>query len=271
MTETPVDALAANRNAKTEVRARIYGLAGPSGVVVALLCWQLLSMTHAFPKQFLPSASRVIEKLITLIITGSFWSMVEATMEAWAIGLLISIVVGVPIGIFLGSKNTVYRFVRVVIEAIRPIPPVVLIPIALLELGPTLRMSVLLVVQGALWPLLLQAFYGVRSVDSVSLDTARSFKLSWWREFVYVKTAGSLPFIVTGLRVSAAIALVVAIVAELIGGALGIGYGILKAEASDAVTTMYALIIMAGIIGIVVNGVFKQLEKRVLFWHPSFH
>jgi len=245
--------------------------AGTSGVVFALAIWQILSQVKVFPSQYLPSATAVITKIGSLLTMRSLWSMVGSTMEQWGLGLLVAIACAIPLGVLFGTNERSYRFARVVIEALRPIPPVVLIPIALLELGPSFGMSILLIVQGALWPLLLQSFYGVRSIDPVSIETARAFRISKWRSFFYIRLFGASPMIATGIRISATIALVVAVVAELIGGAAGIGNGILKAETSDAITLMYALIVVSGILGMGINLIFRGLERKTLFWHTSQH
>ena len=238
-------------------------------MLAALGLWQMLSVLGALSPRYFPSAGAVLDELLKLFGQPVFWNVLGATMQAWAIGLLLAAAIGVPAGIILGASSRTYRFFRVVIEAVRPVPPVVLIPIALLLLGPSLGMQLVLVVQGAVWPLLLQTLYGARSLDSVALETARSFRLSWWQCLLYVRLPSAMPLVATGLRISAVIALVVSIVAELVGGAPGLGNEILKAQSSDAVVLMYSLIVAAGMLGVLVNLVFRRLERRVLFWHPS--
>ena len=242
---------------------------GGLAVAGALGLWQALSVFHALPREFFPSAWSVALELKTLVGEGSFWSAVGATMESWALGLAIAVVLGVPIGILLGSNGRMYSFTRVVIEGLKPVPPVVLIPIALLVLGTGLTMQLVLIVQGALWPILLHSIYGVRSVDPIALETGASFRLTPTQRFVYIRVPGSLPLIATGVRVAATIALVVSVVAELVGGAAGLGNEILKAESSNAVVLMYALIVTTGLLGMAVSSTFRSVERRVLFWHPA--
>ena len=111
--------------------------------------------------------------------------------------------------------------------------------------------------------------YGVRSVDPIALETGASFRLTPTQRFVYIRVPGSLPLIATGVRVAATIALVVSVVAELVGGAAGLGNEILKAESSNAVVLMYALILTTGLLGMAVSSTFRSVERRVLFWHPA--
>lgn len=238
-------------------------------VIIAYAAWNLLSATGILPERYFPSANTVLQRLGDMIFTAPFSNVLGSTMQSWAIGLSISIVTAIPLGIALGTSERAYRFCQVVIEALRPIPPVVLIPIALLVFGPTLEMKLLLILQATFWILLLQSIYGIRAVDPVALQSAHSMRLGHWLEFWMVRLPGALPLVVTGIRIAATFSLIASVVAELVGGAPGLGNEILKSESNGDQPTMYALIVVTGFLGIVVNVVFRQLERRLLFWHPS--
>jgi ABC-type nitrate/sulfonate/bicarbonate transport system permease component len=120
------------------------------------------------------------------------------------------------------------------------------------------------------WVVLLQAAYGVRGVDRVMLETAQSYGMSKMRRFFHIQLPGSLPYIATGIRIAAIFALIVSIVAELVGGAPGLGNQILKAMSAGDSRTMYALILLTGVLGVLITATFSWLEKRVLFWHPAY-
>lgn len=251
-------------------KVSVSGLAvASSGIVVLLLLWELLSRTDVLPSRYFPPASVVLAQLGELLGTPALWRVVGLTLQSWALGLGIAVVIAVPLGVVLGSSDRAYRFCRVVIEVLRPIPPVVLIPLALLILGASLQMKLLLIVYGAVWPLLLQTIYGVRGVDPQALEMARAYRLTRLQRFTVVRLAGASPYIATGIRISATIALIVAIVAELVGGAPGLGHDILLAQAAGANALMYALILVTGGLGVVLVMVFQRLERAVLFWHPS--
>ncbi len=251
-------------------RPVISGMLVPvSGVAAVFVLWELLSRAEVLPSRYFPPASVVLQTLGKLVVAPALWNVVSVTMEAWALGLGIAVGIAVPLGVLLGSSEPAYRFCRVVIEMLRPIPPVVLIPLALLILGTSLQMQLLLVVYGAVWPLLMQTIYGVRGVDPQVKEMARAYRLTPWQRFTVVQLRGASPYIATGLRISATIALIVAIVAELVGGAPGLGNDILLAQASGANSLMYALILVAGGLGVVLSLVFQRLERTILFWHPS--
>jgi len=238
-------------------------------VLLVYALWEGLTATGALSPRYFPRANAVVQRLGTLLTQSAFWSVVWATVQSWLLGLVIGCVCGTIAGVLLGSSDRAYRFCRVVIELLRPIPPIVILPIVLLVLGVTLQFKLVLILQGIFWVMLLQAVYGVRSVDPVMLETARSYGISRARRFFTVQLPGSLPFIVTGVRIAAMFALVVSIVAELVGGAAGLGNDILKAQSAGDDTTMYALILVSGVLGVVITTSFSWLERRVLFWHPS--
>lgn len=246
-----------------------WGAAIVLDVLVFYAVWQVLSTTGVLPERYFPQANAVVERIGQVLVLPAFWATVGNTVESWGLGLAISGVAGTVAGILLGSSDRAYRFCRVTIELLRPIPPIVILPLALLVLGVTLKMKLLLIVQGTFWVVLLQAVYGVRAVDAVMLETAQAYGMSRARRFFSIQLPGSLPFIVTGIRIAAIFSLIVSIVTELVGSAPGLGNDILKAMSSGDDRSMYALILLTGILGVIITAVFSALERLVLFWHPS--
>ena len=174
-----------------------------------------------------------------------------------------------PVGIVVGSSRPLYRAVRAVIEFLRPIPSVALIPLAVLIYGSGLESKVFLAAFASTWPLLMQTLYGVQDVDPVATDTARSFGFSRPQRLLYVTLPSAVPYIATGVRISAAVALILVVTAELVIGAPGLGREINLARQGEAVELMYALIVVTGLLGWRVNVLFTRIERRVLHWHPS--
>ncbi|MDX6317557.1 MAG: hypothetical protein QOD35_957, partial [Nocardioidaceae bacterium] len=136
----------------------------------------------------------------------------------------------------------------------------------------TLLMKVVLVSFAVTWPLLVQTSYGVKSMDPVIRDTARSLRMGRYRRFFTVVLPSAAPFIATGMRVAAASALTITIVTELIAGGSGLGVRISNAAISGvtALPTMYGLIIAAGLLGVAVALLFTAAEKRLLRWHEAY-
>ena len=185
------------------------------------------------------------------------------------LGLGIAIAAGVPAGLLIGSSRWAYRALRVPIEFLRPIPSVALIPLAVLIYGTGLESKVFLAAFASFWPLLIQTIYGVQDVDPVATDTARAFGLGRFARMWRVTVPSAVPYIATGIRISSAVALILAVTAELVIGSAGLGREINTASSGGNVELMYALIIATGLLGWALNLAAQAVEKRVLHWHPS--
>jgi ABC-type nitrate/sulfonate/bicarbonate transport system permease component len=239
------------------------------GVVAVLALFELLARADVISSRHFPPPSDIASALVDQVGTADFWAAVGNTMQGWAIGLAVAAAIAIPIGIVIGSSSTLYRGSRAVIEFLRPIPSVALIPLAVLIWGSGLESKVFLAAFASTWPLLMQTLYGVQDVDPVATDTARSFGFSRPQRLVHVTLPSAVPYIATGIRISAAVALILAVTAELVIGSPGLGAEINVARQSDNPEIMYALIVVTGLLGWAVNVVFTRVERRVLHWHPS--
>ena len=243
---------------------------------LALLCaalglWQGLSASGVITRDEFPSMTTTVAALGHQLAGAQLWTAVGDTAAGWALGMLFGCVSAIVIGAFLGLNRFAYRSAIPVIEFFKTIPVIAALPIALLLFGATLKMTYVIVAFGVFWPLVIQVIYGVRSIDPVVRDTATVLQVRGPRRFFVVTMPSAAPFIATGLRVSAAVALILTIIAELIGGSAGVGQRILDAENSgpSAYPVMYAYILVAGLLGLLFAGLFAGLERRVLHWHES--
>ena len=169
----------------------------------------------------------------------------------------------------IGSSALLYRASRGLIEFLRPIPSVALIPLAILIYGTGLQSKVFLAAFASFWQLLVATLYGVQDVDPVATDTARSFGFSRRQRLLRVTLPSAVPYIATGLRIASAVSLILTVTAELVIGAAGLGRAINVARSGGNEELMYALIISTGILGVLLNTIFVWGERRVLHWHPS--
>jgi ABC-type nitrate/sulfonate/bicarbonate transport system permease component len=240
-----------------------------AAVAVLLVLWELVVQGGIVAETNIPPASAALSELATLLGDGSFWSAVGSTLQGWAIGLGIAIALGVPLGLLIGSSRWAYRALRVPIEFLRPIPSVALIPLAVLVYGTGLESKVFLAVFASFWPLFVQTLYGVQDVDPVVTDTARSFGVGRLERLWRIRLPSAVPYIATGVRISSAVALILAVTAELVIGSAGLGRSISVAQSGGAIDVMYALIIATGILGWALNILATRGERRVLHWHPS--
>jgi ABC-type nitrate/sulfonate/bicarbonate transport system permease component len=244
----------------------VLGLAGLLGLIAVI---ELLPRVGLVDPRFLPPFSTMVSALVDQLGTAAFWHSLAATLRGWAIGLLIAMVAGVLLGILIGSIPVLKAATSSTIEFLRPIPSVALIPLAVLLFGTDMKSTLLLVVYASFWQVLLQVLYGVQDVDPVARETARSYRFSSWTQVRTVIWPTALPYVMTGFRLAAAVALILEITGELIIGSPGLGKQIAVAQSSGAVASMYALVIVTGLIGVVVNTIARAGERHVLRWHPS--
>jgi ABC-type nitrate/sulfonate/bicarbonate transport system permease component len=238
-------------------------------VAAALGLWELISRTGVIDQRDLPAMSTSVRALWHLLQSGAFWHELLLTVRGWALGLGVAAVLAVPIGIVLGSSDLAARAFRVPIEFLRPIPSAALIPLLFLTLGTNLKSEVFLASFGAFWPLLVQTMYGVRDVDPVALDTARSFNLGPLERLYRVTLPSTIPYIATGLRISSTVSLILAFTAELFMGIPGLGQAVNIAQAFGLTDQLYALALATGFLGVAIHLVSTAVERRALRWHPS--
>jgi ABC-type nitrate/sulfonate/bicarbonate transport system permease component len=204
-----------------------------------------------------------------LVGTEEFWGFVVSTLRTCALGLLMAVSAGVVIGMAIGLTPGARKYTHSTIEFLRPIPSVALIPAVILIFGTRYMSGVVLITYAAFWQVLLQMLYGLNDVDSVARDTARSFRFTRVGYVRHVAWPTLLPFLFTGVRLAAAMALVLAVTAEMVIGSQGVGRGIMVAQSSNAAPEAYAYVLVAGLMGVAINMAARRLERRLLKWHPS--
>jgi ABC-type nitrate/sulfonate/bicarbonate transport system permease component len=238
-------------------------------VLGVLALFELLPRIGVLPSDHFPPISETLSTLFDQLGESRFWEAVGNTLEGWALGLGIAAGLAIPIGIVIGSSRLLYRATRGVIEFLRPIPSVALIPLAILIYGTGLQSKVFLAAFASFWQVLVATLYGVQDVDPVATDTARSFGFSRPQRLLRVTLPSAIPYIATGIRIASAVSLILTVTAELVIGAAGLGRSINLARSGGNEELMYALILATGVLGLLLNAVFQRVERRVLHWHPS--
>lgn len=242
---------------------------GAAGALVFLLVWELVPRVGLVPARYVPPASEVLVVFARNLTFTDFWVAVGETLKGWAIGLTISTVAAIVIGIVVGSSTVLRRLTASTIEFLRPIPSVALIPLAVLIFGVQIGSKLLLIVYASFWQILIQVLYGVADVDPVANNTAKSFGLGYFARLRHVVWPTVLPYLMTGLRLGAAVALILSVTAELVIGNPGLGREIALAQSGGATAPMYALVLATGFIGVLINSLFRAIERRTLSWHSS--
>ncbi|HEY0000241.1 MAG TPA: ABC transporter permease [Actinoplanes sp.] len=230
---------------------------------------EVLPRSGLVDSRFLPPFSSMVSELAHQLTVGEFWAALGGTLRGWALGLAVAMIAGIVAGVLIGSIPFLRAVTASTIEFLRPIPSVALIPLVVLIYGSRPQSALVLVVYAAFWQVLVQVLYGVADVDPVVRDTARSYRFSRSTIIRKVLWPTALPYIVTGFRLAASVALILQITAELIIGVPGLGRSIGVAQSSGAVTETYALVIVVGLLGVAVNASARAVERRVLRWHTS--
>lgn len=242
---------------------------GTAGVAVLLILLEVAPRVGIVDARYLPPVSEMLVSLGTALGTGAFWAALGETMLTWGIGLGISLLAGIVLGVAIGSSAFLREFTASTIEFLRPVPSVALIPVAVLLLGTGMASTLLLVIYASFWQVLIQVLAGVQDVDPVASDTARSYRFRTATRLRTVVWPTTLPYAMTGLRLAASVALILTVTGELLISFDGIGGLFETARQSGNVPIMYAYVIVTGALGLLVNLLARLAEKRLLFWHPS--
>ena len=246
---------------------------GAAGVLAFIAIWEFASRAELVNPTFLPPFSAVAVTLGDVVageqLREEFWTALGNTMLSWSVGLLLALVAGIVLGVAIGSIRWVREFTNSTIEFLRPIPSVGLIPIAVVIFGVRPTATIAIVVWACFWVILIHVIYGVGDVDPVANSTARSYGFKFRHRARWVVWPTVLPYLMTGLRLSGTIALVVALTIEIVVRAPGLGAMIAKYQSAARADVVYALALLTGVLGLLINLAFQVLEKRVLAWHSS--
>jgi NitT/TauT family transport system permease protein len=247
---------------------------GGLGIMIFILLAEVLGAIGVISRTALPPISAVLSQAVALAGNTQFLTDLSATLGAWALGLAITVAVGVPVGLVLGGVPVVRSTTRAIVEFLRPVPPVALIPLVALVLGPGLRMNITLIVFGSIWPVLFNTIYGLDDVDPLAKDALRAFGFGRLAVIRHVSLPAAVPFIATGIRVASSVAIIVSIATGIVTGRIdgnGIGAFISDANGAGNVTLVLGAAVWAGIIGLALNGLLLWAERRLLPWHRAYY
>jgi NitT/TauT family transport system permease protein len=210
-------------------------------------------------------------QLADLLGEQAFLRDVVATVLAWLIALALAVAVAVPSGLLLGSLPWLRTGTRVLIEFLRPIPPVALIPLIIMTIGSGPEAKITLAFYASIWPILFNIIYALDDIDPLLLDTSRSFGNGRARTLATVALPHVAPFAFTGLRLSAAIALIVTVSTEyLAGSAVGVGAFIIDTSNNQgSMDQVLAGTVVIGFVGYLVNEGLERIGRRLFRWSDT--
>jgi ABC-type nitrate/sulfonate/bicarbonate transport system permease component len=247
-------------------RERLMSIGSPLGL---LLIWEIAGRLGWIDVRFFPAPSTIIAELIALTRSGELVEHVLISLQRIGLGFLLGGIPAVIIGISMGISRPVRALVDPLISATFPIPKSAILPFILLLFGLGEMSKVVMVAIGVFFPIAINATAGVLQINPIYLDVGKSFKASKWDTFWTIALPGALPFIMTGIKLGAGIALILIAVTEMVGAKSGIGYMIWSAWEIFAVPKMYVGLFTIALIGFAVSFLLRETERWVVRWKPD--
>jgi len=238
--------------------------------VAVLALWQLASQAGLLSTRILPEPWAVVKAFWALAVTGEMWGHVWTSTWRAVSGFAIGGSLALSLGLLTGSLRWAETLLDSSLQMVRNIPPLALIPLVILWFGIDESAKLFLVSIGVFFPIYLNTFHGIRSVDKGLIEMARSYGLSGWRLYREVILPGALPSILVGVRFSLGFMWVILIVAETISAQAGIGYMTMNAREFLQTDVVLVGVLLYALLGKLADLVARGLERRFLRWNPAY-
>jgi NitT/TauT family transport system permease protein len=243
---------------------RRINLLGAATLVALVGLWELAIRIGLVSFDYLPMPSEVAVGAWDVIDSGELWTNLQHTLTVAVLGWLLAAVVGLVLGTLIGLFKPVWTYSMASFDALRALPIVAFVPVAVLLLGFTMKMEILVAFYAALWPITLNTIAGMTNLDQRKREVGRVLKLSPMAQLWKLRLPAATPFIVVGLRLGLSISLVLTLVAEMVGNPAGLGFALIQKGQALRPDQMFAYIVAIGLCGIVLNSLL-QSGAKVLF------
>ncbi|CUJ64779.1 MULTISPECIES: aliphatic sulfonate ABC transporter permease SsuC [Achromobacter] len=232
--------------------------------------WQLAAQAGWLSSRILPAPSAVAAAAWSLAVSGELWQHVRISALRALWGLLLGGGLGLVLGLLNGSSRTAETLLDTTLQMIRNIPVLALIPLVILWFGIEETAKLALLSLGVFFPVYLNTFHGIRSVDPALIEMGRSYGLTGWRLYRDVILPGALPSILVGLRFALGLVWVILIVTETISAQSGIGYMTMNAREFLQTDVVLLGILLYALLGKAADTLARLLERRLLRWNPAY-
>ena len=233
--------------------------------ILLLVIWGVWSSVSSAP--FFPSPLVIFDAFVDTWVGPAFFVDVLPSLGRLAIGIVLAVAIGIAAGTLIGLVRWLRELLEPILEFFRAVPPPVLIPIIAVLVGANDVMKVVVIVAGAIWPVLLNTIEGVRATDSVMTDTAQSFALTPSERLRFLVLPAASPRIMTGVRQCLSIALILMVISEMFFSSSGLGFKIVYFQRNYLIAEMWSGIVLLGLIGVLLAAIFGFVERRVLRWY----
>jgi ABC-type nitrate/sulfonate/bicarbonate transport system permease component len=242
---------------------------GVAGIVGVLGIWQLAGTVGFVDPDFSSTPTRTLAALIEMVRTGEIWGPTASTMKTIAIGVGLSIAVGIPLGLVIGRTPVLRELTDPWVSILYSVPYVVFLPIIIFWVGIGQGSRVVLVVWGAIFPLLINTIAAARNLDVNYLHVGRVFSASRLRTLRSIVFPATLPYVLAGVRLAVGRGLVAAIVAEIFMGTEGLGYVVQTETSNFDMDSAMAAITVIAVVAIALTRTVGYLERRFTYWSES--
>ncbi|WP_344496411.1 ABC transporter permease [Nonomuraea monospora] len=233
--------------------------------VVLIAVWWVVSARSG--SLYYPPLSHILTRFQELWLFERFTSDALPSVTNLAVGYLSAVVVGIGLGVAMGLTPWLRETVNPPVQFLRALPAVALLPLAIQLLGIGWSMKAGVIFFGSLWPILLNTVDGVRSIDPLVNDMARSYRITRRQRVLRIVLPAAGPQIFVGLRASLSVAVILLLASELVGSTAGIGFFVLQAQRQFNITDMWTGMVLLGLLGYLLNLALQAVERRVLSWH----
>lgn len=238
--------------------------------VLLIALWQMASSTGVLESRVLPAPTAVVTAFWGLLMSGELWKHVQVSAGRAIIGLLIGGGLGLFLGLLNGSSKVASTLLDTTLQMIRNIPALALIPLVILWFGIDETAKLFLVAIGVFFPIYINTYHGIRSVDPQLIEMGKSYGLTRWQLYKNIILPGALPSILVGLRFALGLVWVLLIVAETISAQAGIGYMTMNAREFLQTDVVLVGILLYALLGKLADVLAVSLEKYLLRWHPGY-
>lgn len=246
---------------------------GGGFIILMIAIWQIIPAVITLSKGmklFFATPTMVASALFNLIESGKLWPAFQFSASAFLLGLGLSIIVALPLGVILGRSKMLNDMFDPFITGINATPRLVFLPLILIWFGIGLWSVVFVVFLGALFPLLINTYEGVKNADKLLINVVRSYGANEWEVNKLVVIPNSLPFIIAGLRLAIGRAVLGVVVAEFFGGSShGIGVIMVRASGTFQVDVVFAGLVVFMMISLILTGIVRAIENRFSRWRPA--
>jgi ABC-type nitrate/sulfonate/bicarbonate transport system permease component len=249
-------------------RRQTSNLIGLIAVVVFLGAWQWASDTGAINPLFCSSPSRIWKELGTLISTGQLWPNVWISAQEFGWGFLLAILIAIPLGVIIGWYRPIESIFNPFVTFLNAVPRVALLPLLIIWVGIGIDLKIAVVFLGALIAILINTVTGIKSLDPQLLTMAKSFGASDFKIFRTIALPGSVPYILSGIRVGLGHALTGVVVGELYASTAGVGHLIAVAGNTFQTDLVFAGVVIIAIFGLVSTAIITKIEQHFQSWRP---